>query len=448
MSLGNILAIHGEQELIDLIKRKFPLEGFEVKTAKSAEEGLKIFDEQKSDVVLLDINLPSMNGTEVLRDLKRRYPNTEVIIVTGYGDIRSAVESMKLGARDYITKPYKLSELIALVRQAMADKGNIADHRRPSIPPEAKNGNQFIRCPSRAMREVHDLMERVALTDKTVLLLGETGVGKDVLAAQIHMSSPRRNEPFVTLDCGLINQNLAESELYGHRKGAFSGASEGKIGLVEKSQRGTLFLDEIGNLDTESQKKFLRFLETKRFRRVGEIRETLLDTRIILATNLNLQESIRKGTLRKDLFYRMDVICITIPPLKDRPQDIAPLAKHFLTLDGDNGHQNQPLKISPEALEVFLRYTWPGNVRELKSVINKTMFFAKSNNITSDDLPSHIIGNGCVCHTPPKSLKDMEKEHIMSVLEETGWNQTKAAEILGINRKTLYKKIHAYNLLS
>jgi DNA-binding NtrC family response regulator len=448
MRYGNILAIDSEREIRDLIERRFTLEGFEVRTAGSAEQALKLFDQHNLDVVLLDINLPEMDGIELLRDMKQRHPDTEIIIVTGYSDVRSAVESIKLGARDYLTKPFKLSELIKVVRKAVEERNGHVSDRKPSALTRAEGGDQLIRCPSQGMEEVYELSERVAQTNKTVLLLGETGVGKDVLAIYIHACSPRKNESFVILDCGLINQNLAESELYGHRKGAFSGATEGKMGLVERSQKGTLFLDEIGNLDTECQKKFLRFLETKRFRRVGELRETLLDTRIILATNLDLQKAMREGTLRKDLFYRMDVICIEIPPLRDRPEDIAPLAQHFLRLESHNGKNSSPFKISQEVLEIFTCYPWPGNVRELKSVIDKAMFFAKSNMITPGDLPNVMLGRGPEICSVPRSLKELERDHILSALEETGWNQSRAARILGIDRKTLYRKIHAYELLS
>jgi transcriptional regulator with PAS, ATPase and Fis domain len=295
------------------------------------------------------------------------------------------------------------------------------------------------------MGEVYDLADRVADADVTVLIQGETGVGKDVLAVRIHVNSRRKDNPFVVVDCGLLNQNLAESELYGHSKGAFSGASEVKQGLVEKSQGGTIFFDEIGNIELDMQKKFLRFLETKKFRRLGETKEKQVDSRIILATNLDLNEAAQKGIMRRDLFYRMDVICIRIPPLRDRAEDIAPLARHFLEL---NRGDKQPNEISPEALMVLTEYTWPGNIRELRSAITKATIFSKSDVITPEDLPAHILTDKKPLQSPPKSLEDLEKDHIVKVLEDTGGNQSKAAEILGINRKTLYKKIHKYQLFA
>ena len=445
MSDGRILAIDDESNIRHLIKNEFSLEGFEVITARTGEEGLRILDDQKFDVVLLDMKLPRLSGVEVLKKLKQRVPTTEVIMITGHGDVKSAVETIKLGARDYVTKPFILSELLGLVKRAVKNNQELIDPFKKSNRMRTEVDGGFIQCPSKAMQEVYGLVRRVAATDKAVLIEGETGVGKDVLAVQIHFNSARKNGPFITLDCGLINQSLAESELYGHKKGAFSGATESKMGLVEKSNKGTLFLDEIGNIDVGLQKKFLRFLETKCFRRVGEIREIQVDTRIILATNMDLQDALRKGTLRKDLFYRMDTMYISIPPLRDHREDIEPLAKHFLVVDCDKRLRK---KISTETIRILTEYPWPGNIRELRSIINKAVIFAESNIITPDDLPTHLLANRKIIPRRPKSLEDVEKDHIMAVLEKTGGNQSKAAEILGINRKTLYKKIHKYKIFS
>jgi DNA-binding NtrC family response regulator len=441
MSSGKILAIDDEQNIRTLIANEFALEGFGVTTAKSGEEGLKLCDKEKFDVVLLDIRLPKMNGIEVLRRLKEKTPEVRVIMITAYGDIKTAVESMKLGAQDYVTKPFKLSELLGLVRQVMGDGRSGGEPQTPESSLASGEGG-FIRCPSRAMQDLYALIAKVAPSDKTVLIQGETGVGKDVVAHEIHALSRRKDGPFVIVDCGILNQNLAESELYGHTKGAFSGASEKRSGLVEQSHGGTLFLDEIGNIELELQKKFLRFLETKRFRRLGETREIDIDTRIILATNLELQDAVQKGTMRKDLFYRMDVIHLQIPPLRKRPEDIPPLARHFLSLEREI---LGPKKISPEAMAVLSEYAWPGNIRELRSIINKAVIFARTETIIPNDLPSELRRNVPV--SPQKTLEDLEKDYILTVLERTGGNQSEAAKILGINRKTLYKKMHKYQLL-
>ena len=294
------------------------------------------------------------------------------------------------------------------------------------------------------MQAVYELLERVAPTDKTILIQGETGVGKDILALQIHLASQRHESPFITVDCGLLNSNLAESELYGHRKGAFSGATEKKIGLVEKSQKGTLFLDEIGNIDLDLQKKFLRFLETHTFRRVGELKEIKIDTRLILATNLELQDAMQKGLMRRDLFYRMDVINIPILPLRKRLDDIPFLAKFFLKQESKRSSR---LEFGPKALEALIEYSWPGNIRELKSVVSKAAIFAKSDVIKPDDLSPQVFMGRKIPRQSPKTLEEVEKEYIAKILEEMGGNQSKAAAILGINRKTLYKKIYKHNIL-
>ena len=446
MNRGSILAIDDERNIRRLIKNELGLEGFDVTTAKSGEDGLKVIEKRAFDVMLLDIRLPEMDGMEVLRRVRTRTPRPEVIMITGHGDIQTAVESMKLGARDYITKPFKLSELIALVTQiANENQRANADIRLGFSREERKNGG-FVVFTSSVMKEVYDLMERAAPTDVTVLIQGETGVGKDVMARQLHYASLRKDRPFVVVDCGLLNENLAESELYGHTRGAFSGASEPKKGLVEESDSGTLFFDEIGNIELEMQKKFLRFLETKRYRRLGETREREVDSRIVLATNVNLSEAAAKGTMRKDLFYRMDVICVSVPPLREHPEDVEPLARHFLDL---SGFKEDRKRVSPEAMTVLRQYGWPGNIRELRSAIVKAAVLSESPVISPEDLPSHVFvrSRRSPVEADPKSLEDLEREHIMRVLADTGGNQSRAAEILGINRKTLYKKIHKHGLL-
>jgi len=445
MSQGKILAIDDEQNIRHLIRNEFMLEGFDVTTAKSGEEGLGFVDGQDYDVVLLDLKLPKMSGIETLKLLKRKNPRSEVIMITGYGDIHSAVESVKLGARDYVTKPFKLDELLTLVKYAVKDshrQGNFL----PSIDSADSAGKgKFLVCPSKAMQEVYALVKKIAPTENTILIQGETGSGKDVLAAYIHRNSPRKSGPFLTLDCGLLTPNLVESELYGHKKGSFSGASEAKVGLVEKSHGGTLFLDEIGNIDLDLQKKFLRFLETGRIRRVGETKETQVDTRVVLATNLSIEEAVEQGRIRSDLFYRMAEFSITIPPLRKRTEDILPLTRHFLSI---RANDSPTKRISPEAAEILISYSWPGNIRELKSAVNKVDILADSEIITKDHLPTHFAMQKSVPSPSSKTLEDIEKEHIMRVLAETDGNQSQAANVLGINRKTLYKKIKKYKIFS
>jgi DNA-binding NtrC family response regulator len=443
MRYGKILAIDDEKNIRHLIQSEFALEGFDVITAGSGEEGLERFDQEKFDMVFLDLKLPEMDGIETLKRLKQKSSVTEVIMITGHGEIESAVTSMKLGARDYVTKPFKLDELLTLAKQALHDRRDCLDEHKVTTGNVCRGDGKVIRCPSPAMAEVYSAVDRIASKNITVLIQGETGVGKDILATQIHQGSNRKNAPFIVLDCGMLNQNLAESELYGHRKGAFSGADEKKMGLVEKSDKGTLFLDEIGNIDLDLQKKFLRFLETGRFRRVGETNEIQVDSRIILATNVDLYDAVRKGQLRKDLLYRMDVFSLTIPPLRERPEDIPPLVTKMIELYDGSGKE-----LSTDAIDVLTHYNWPGNIRELKSVITKALIFADADIIAPHDLPRHLAVNQKVPTKQPKTLEEMEKNHIIAVLAETGGNQSRAAEILGINRKTLYKKIHKFKIFS
>ncbi len=445
MAQGRILTIDDEKYIRHLIQSEFALEGFDVVTAESGEEGLRQFENDSFDMVFLDLKLPKMDGLEALRRLKQKSSATEVIMITGHGEIESAVSAMKLGARDYVTKPFKLDELFTLARQIMQDRQVCRPDRRARANRVCGGDGAAIRCPSPAMAKIYAALNKVAPTDVTVLIEGETGVGKDVLARQIHHSGARSKAPFVVLDCGVLNQNLADSELYGHRKGAFSGAGETKIGLVEKSDGGTLFLDEIGNIDLDLQKKFLRFVETGRFRRIGETEETEVDARIILATNVNLHDAVQTGQLRKDLFYRMNFVSLTVPPLRQRPEDIPLLAAYLIALYAGKG---SPREMSADALDILIRYDWPGNVRELKSVITKALIFSDGDIITPHDLPGHVAANPKLPSRQPKTLEEMEKNHIIAVLAETGGNQSRAAEVLGINRKTLYKKIHKFKILS
>jgi DNA-binding NtrC family response regulator len=445
MSFGNVLVIDDEQNIRRLILNEFTLEGYNVSTAKDGEEGLAKVRSQPLDVIILDIKLPKLNGVEVLKKIKEFSKSIEVIMITGYGDIKSAVASLKLGAKDYVTKPFKLDDLLSVVHKAVSERREEKKQPMALVGQRYSQATHFVTCTSPAMQAVYGLVQRVAKTDHTILLHGETGVGKDILASQIHQQSLRHKGPFVVVDCGLLSQNLAESELYGHRKGAFSGATETKIGLVEKSHTGTIFLDEIGNIDLHLQKKFLRFLETRRFRRIGQTKERHIDTRIILATNLDTQKAIQEGTLRSDLFYRITDFTIVIPPLRDRRQDVVDLANYFLDR---LPHRGRPLTISKDAQAILSSYPWPGNIRELKAVIGKSALLSDSDEMQPDDLPAHMKAKHYESPHKSKSLEDMEKEHIINVLAETEGNQTKASQILGINRKTLYKKIHRYKIFS
>jgi DNA-binding NtrC family response regulator len=442
---GKILAIDDESNIRRLLTNELVQEGFRVATAATGEQGLALADKENFDLALVDLKLPGMSGIDVIRRIRHMQSPLDAIVITGHGDIERAVQSMKLGALDFITKPFKLSELIPLIDQAVRQKRALEKDVSPDSTVAGRCGQRIL-CPSMAMQDIYRQIRRVAPTDATVLIQGETGVGKDVIAREIHARSRRSTKPYIMVDCGMLNGNLAESELYGHKKGTFSGASENRMGLVAASNGGTLFLDEIGNIDLEVQKKFLRFIETKMYRRLGDISETFIDARIILATNMILNDAARKGTFRPDLFYRLDVICLHIPPLRSRPEDIPPLVEHFLKANSDP--DGAPVQISSQAMDLLVRYPWPGNVRELRSVIFKTLLFASTPVIEPNDLPHLIASKNPEKEQSEKTLGEVEKDHILHVLHKVRGNQSKAAKVLGINRRTLFNKIRKYDIFT
>jgi two-component system response regulator AtoC len=443
MIRGKILAIDDNNNIRRLLTDELTREGFRVSTAATGEQGLALADKEYFDLALVDLKLPGMSGIDVIRKIRHMPSQTDTIVLTGHGDIDMAVQSMKLGALDFITKPFRLSKLIPLIDKVVRQKQAGKKRAWPDSKLAGRN-LQTIICPSPGMQDIYRQIRKVAPTDATVFIQGETGVGKDVIAREIHTRSRRSANPFVTVDCGILNGNLAESELYGHKKGTFSGALENKMGLVAASDGGTLFLDEIGNIDLEMQKKFLRFMETKMYRRVGDISEKFIDARIILATNMHLPHAVRKGTFRSDLLYRLDVICLHIPPLRNRLEDIPPLAEHFLEANSDA--DGASVRISPQAMDMLVHYPWPGNVRELRSVIFKTLLFASSPVIQPEDIPSLIASKNPGKEQSQETLDEVEKNHILSVLHKTRGNQTKAAKLLGINRRTLYNKIRKHDI--
>jgi DNA-binding NtrC family response regulator len=440
---GRILAIDDESNIRRLLTNELEREGFRVATAATGEQGLELVERECFDLALVDLKLPGMSGIDVIRRIRRMHLPVDAIVITGHGDIDMAVQSMKMGALDFIIKPFKLSKLVPLIDQAVRQKRALEQGGSPGS--NAGGGcSQRVLCPSPAMQDIYKQIRKVAPTDATVLIQGETGVGKDVIAREIHARSRRSAGPYIVVDCGMLNGNLAESELYGHKKGTFSGALENRKGLVAASDGGTLFLDEIGNIDLEMQKKFLRFLETKMYRRLGDVMETFIDARIILATNMILTDAARKGKFRPDLLYRLDVICIHIPPLRNRPEDILPLAEHFLK--ANSSPDGAPVQISQQAIDLLVRYPWPGNVRELRSVIFKSLLFASSPVIQTEDLPRLIASKEPEKEQSEKTLGEVEKDHILHVLNKVRGNQSRAAKVLGINRRTLFNKIRKHDI--
>lgn len=432
-----ILIVEDEAPLRKLFHRRLARRGDVIDSFGSAEEALAVLDKAAHDIALVDIKLPGMDGIDLLGRIKEKDKNTEVIIITGQGTIDSAISAMKLGAYDYLTKPCKLHELEVVIQKAFEKKVlketniNLKDELR------LKTSYDEIIGRSRKMREVMSLVSKVAQSNATVLIEGETGTGKELIAHAIHQRSFRRDESFIVVHCAALPETLLESELFGYEKGAFTGAVKQKRGLVELADHGTLFIDEVGEMNSSLQVKLLRFIETNKFRRLGGEQERQLDIRIITATNLDLFEEVKEGRFREDLYYRLKVVKLHLPPVREKREDIPLLVKYFLEKTGTRKRLTRP------ALAECERYDWPGNVRELANVIEMAGILSSGRNIGIEDLP---IKAPSLHQEGMKTLKEMEKEQISQTLHFCAGNKTKAAEILGISLRNLYRKIERYDL--
>jgi two-component system response regulator AtoC len=417
-----------------------------VRTAADAKEALAMMAEAPSAIVLLDIKMPDMDGVELLKLMRRNYPDSQVIMITGYPNIEGAVQCMKLGALDYLVKPFRVDELEALVEKA---RHLMKERRHPAGPEEGEpRGIQSIVGQSPAMQKVFAKIRRAAPTDSTVLLTGESGTGKELAARAIHNLSPRRDKEFVPVDCSALVETLLESELFGHVKGSFTGAHQTKHGLFELANHGTFFFDEITNLSLNIQAKLLRVIQEREFMRVGSQKRTKLDIRIIASSNRDLLEAIKDGTFREDLYYRLSVVPIHLPPLRERTGDIPLLTEHFIQKHGKKA-ERQVTGVSGPALKLLAAYSWPGNVRELEHNIERILILEDTEIIQPEHLPSFITqrqGEFQVFSEENYTLEELEKRYIQLILRRTKGKRTEAAGILGINRKTLIQKIKKYNL--
>lgn len=442
MSSVSILIIDDEPKLRGLLARTLELEGYTVHQAETAAKGSEqLMQHTDIRLVLLDVKLPDDNGITFLEKLKIKHPLCEVIMMTAYGTIRDGIRAMQIGAFDYLVKGDDNDKLIPSVSRAM-EKITMA-RRIESLETrlEEKYNFETILGKSAAIKDAIHLAEKVAPTDSTVLLQGETGVGKELFAQAIHTASPRKKEPFVAVNCSSFSKELLESELFGHKKGSFTGAIFDKKGLFQEAHHGTLFLDEIGEMSHDLQAKLLRVLETQTFMKVGETKPTKVNVRIITATNRNLKNESESGNFRPDLFYRLSSFLITIPSLRDRRTDIADLANHFLKYYSVRVVKR--LKgITPEFLDALKNHDWQGNIRELKNVIERAVILSSSDHLTIDLLPEEFVNH----KTDPNdmSLATCEKKHIQYVLRQANGNKTKAAEALGIGLTTLYRKIEEF----
>ncbi len=428
--------------------------GFYVEVAHDGDEGITKLANSFFDVVVTDLAMPRVSGLKVLEHVVEHSPETICIILTGFGSIKSAVEAIKLGAYDYLTKPISLDELLLTIQKALETRRLRRENEYLRRKLWQEWGYGEIIGKSASMRRVFALIEKVADTDSTVLILGESGTGKELVARAIHAASDRREGPFVPVNCGAIPEELLESELFGHEKGAFTGAIKTRIGRFELAHGGTIFLDEIAEMSPKLQVKLLRALQERAFERVGGTRSIRVDIRVIAATNKDLEKEVREGRFREDLYYRLNVIPIKLPPLRERVEDIPLLVEHFLARFSQR--KKREIKgITKEALECLMRHDWPGNVRELENVIERMVILSNGDYLTLEDVPEYILGKTGSTFMPyvqefdipeegihlPRLVAEFEKNLILKALEKTGWVKNRAAKLLHINRTTLIEKM-------
>ncbi len=442
----SLLIVDDELHVRESLGSWFTEDGYEVATAASGKEALAILGRRHFDVIITDIKMPGMDGLELQRRIREIDPETAVILVTAYASVSTAVQALKEGAYDYLVKPFDPEELSRVVEKAcekirLKEENVALKQRIAGITPEIVAGK------SREMQRVLELVESVAPTETTVLIRGESGTGKELIARLIHAKSPRAFGPLVAVNCGALPEGVLESELFGHEKGAFTGASARRKGKLELADGGTLFLDEIGEISPKVQVELLRALEDHKIVRVGGIQEISVDFRVVCATNRDLEEAVRDGTFREDLYYRINVFQITIPPLRDRPEDIMPLAEHYLKKFGA-AMGRRVTGFSPAARELMLKYDWPGNVRELANAVERALVVCREGEIEPDFLPIGDRGRLRSPDTSPGdlSLRAMEREHILKVLKLNEFNITRSAKVLGIDRVTLYNKMRKYGI--
>lgn len=445
-----ILVIDDEEHMCWALERAMRQEGYQVFTATRGQQGLDLIREEAPSLVILDLKMPEMDGMEVLQKAKEMQPKLPVIILTAHGTIETAIEAMKVGAADFITKPFDLDELKIVIKKALMISQLVTEVS--FLRSELTKGYGQIIGKSQAMKEVVQLVDRVSASNATVLITGESGTGKEVVAVSVHQASPRRDMPFVAVNCAALPEHLLESELFGHEKGAFTGAVARKMGRFELADKGTIFLDEIAEMPLNMQAKLLRFLQEKTFERVGGTETLHVDVRVVAATNRNIMEAISKGDFREDLYYRLNVVPIHLPPLRERKEDVPLLVEHFLK-------KFQPTylvdKISPGAMEMLCNYNWPGNIRELQNVIERAAIICQGSEIQPDHLPKELQSTqkqatiaGPVVNFPEEgiNLEDVEKQLILKALDKSGKNQTRAAQLLGITRSALLYRMQKHGI--
>jgi len=460
---GEILIVDDEVVVCESCRRILEKVGYTVETTTNSREALERIKQKLFDVVIVDLKMPQIDGMEFLRRVKQDYPEIMVIMITGYSTVDTAVKAMKMGAFDYIPKPFTPGELEVIVKNAMDKKRLVFENRylRNQLRERYRFGN--IIGKSKKMQEIYQIMEKVAPTDSTVLIYGESGTGKELVAKAIHYNSPRKDKPFISVDCGALSESLLESELFGHIKGSFTDATVTKPGLFEVANGGTFFLDEVGNISLSTQAKLLRVLQEREFKPVGGTKWKKIDIRLIAATNRNLKKMIEEGTFREDLFYRLNIVPIFLPPLRERREDIPLLASHFL--QKYNQERNRNVKsISSEAMQLLMDYSWPGNVRELENVIERVVVMNEGDTIKPEHLPLNIRGEEATFEVEvPRSWEEVkkikknlrkklvakiEKKFVLEALKRNNWNVTKSAKDVGMQRQNFQALMRRYNIIS
>lgn len=453
MTVGHgakILVVDDEPLMRVTIADALTGEGYTVSVAERGETGFALLGQDHWDIVITDLRLPDMEGMAILKEAKGRNPQTDVILITAYGSIDSAVMAMKEGASDYLTKPFSMDELLLVVKRLLRMRALEEENRALQERVEERYGLEGLVGRSPAMLKIYDLIQTISQTDTTVLIQGESGTGKELVANAIHLQSPRRKGPFIKVNCAALPEALLEAELFGHERGAFTGAIRQRKGRFEMAGGGTLFLDEIGDISPVVQVKLLRVLQEREFERVGGNETISVDVRLICATQKDLKEEVRKGVFREDLYYRLNVVPLVIPPLRERREDIPALVEHFVRKFSQK-MKKEIVGLSGEAESLLLRYAFPGNIRELENMLERAVALIKGRVIQTQDLPEEVCGHPsssqalCEKIQGAKPLAEavslFEREYIQSVLEKTKGKKGQAAEILGISRKTLWEKI-------
>ena len=444
---SKILVVDDDTAFCVMLKTFLQKKGFEVTNAFNAQDADNALKEQSFDIVLTDIRLPDSDGLQILKKTKEASRDTQIILMTGYTDIKTAVNAMKAGAFDYVGKPINPDEILHTIQQALKKQAGKSNDNFTAGPQKQSQQENlpFVKGISTDSSKLHEHVKLVAPTNMSVLIIGDSGTGKEYIAHSIHAQSKRSLQPYVPVDCGAIPKELASSEFFGHIKGSFTGAVTDKTGHFEAANGGTLFLDEVGNLSYEVHVQLLRALQERKIKPVGSSQEIHVDIRVIAATNEDLAEAVKRGDFREDLYHRLNEFCIRVPRLSERKQDIMIFANHFLA-QANNDHEKDVEGIDQELTELFRRYDWPGNLREMKNIIKRSVLLAKSNLIHLDVLPAEMLETSEVTNSLAGYSKADEEKAIKTALEKANYNKSKAAKLLDIDRKTLYNKLKLYNI--